>query len=183
MWKLDLLHIPKLYQMALQDACDSHVIILSFADSHQLSPHLNQWIDQWTLTPGHALAMVALFDPYSDNSDAARTTRHHLSQSAMRAGVDFFAHPHTVQFAIGENVDSPPSNSAPGPYSPLISIHRRVHVPPLHSTRTRTPAAAKVNHTRPLPKAFPSASQMTAASDAAKCFPHTVRLNPQGPYA
>ena len=94
MWKFDVLSIPKLRQMAANDALIADIIIISCHGTHDLSSEVKAWVDSWICNEINAIALVALFSDvgaYSDNQ-----IRSYLAQAAKRARIEFFAQPNPL---------------------------------------------------------------------------------------
>ena len=91
MWKFDILVIPSLRESACRDAEDADIIIISCRGTNALPESVTSWLESWSRNPGHALALVALFD----NPEAQQTqaTRDFLSRIARKTGLEFFAQP------------------------------------------------------------------------------------------
>ncbi len=93
MWKFDVLRIAKLREMAVKDAAQADIIIISSHGADELPQPVKAWIEMWLAEKGNAIALVALFDCPSD--EAARTSgiRAYLADVARRGGMEFFAQP------------------------------------------------------------------------------------------
>jgi len=92
MWKFDVLSIPKLREIAVKDALQADIILLSI-HSGELPTHVTAWIESWLGEPGNAMALVALFAGGRDDTVQARSLRSYLAGVAKRAKMEFFAQP------------------------------------------------------------------------------------------
>jgi hypothetical protein len=100
MWKFDVLGIPKLREMAVQDAVAADIIIVSSRGMNDLPVEVRLWIESWLNQQPHALALVALFDA---ESNQAQPVRDYLAAVAKQGQMEFFAQPDS----------SPGKNAAP----------------------------------------------------------------------
>lgn len=92
MWKFDVLGIPKLREIAVQDAVTADIIIVS-SHGEDLPEPVTKWIESWLTHGTDALALVALFADAEESIGGALRTRAYLSDVARRAGLEFFAQP------------------------------------------------------------------------------------------
>jgi hypothetical protein len=93
MWKFDVLTIPKLREIASDDAAAADIVVIS-CHGHELPAHIKAWIDSWLVEATKPLALVALFD--GQRYDLARprnAVRAYLSEVARKGGMEFFAQP------------------------------------------------------------------------------------------
>jgi hypothetical protein len=90
MWKFDVLSIPKLREIAAQDAIQADIIMVSCHGGSELPRHVVDWIEFWSSAAGNPIALVALFDSEPEHT---REVRASLARAAKRAGIDFFAQP------------------------------------------------------------------------------------------
>lgn len=91
MWKFDILVIPSLRELACRDAEDADIIIISCRGTNALPESVTSWLESWSHKPGHALALVALFD--NPETQQAQGARDFLSRVARKTGLEFFAQP------------------------------------------------------------------------------------------
>jgi hypothetical protein len=94
MWKFDVLGIPKLREMATNDALAADIIIISCHGTHDLSMEVTTWINSWIHGQSNAIALVALFGVDSENNNI----RVYLADVAKRAQMEFFAQPNLLPF-------------------------------------------------------------------------------------
>lgn len=91
MWKFDILVIPSLRDLARRDAARADIIVVACRGNDLLPEAVTTWLEGWSRQPGHALALVALFEePHTEQAGAVRG---YLTRVARRAGVEFFAQP------------------------------------------------------------------------------------------
>ncbi len=90
MWKFDVLSIPKLREMAVKDATQADIIMISCHGGSALPEPVMQWISSWASNPGNCIALVALLDA---EPEFTRAIRGCLAGAARRAGIEFFAQP------------------------------------------------------------------------------------------
>lgn len=93
MWKFDVLRIPKLREIAVKDAAQADIIIVSSHGGSELPSDVKLWVESWLKQPLKALALVALFDGQREGASASRA---YLVAAAKRAGIGFFAQPDDV---------------------------------------------------------------------------------------
>ena len=87
-WKFDVLSIPKLREVAGQDAKMSDIIIISSHGRH-LPLQVKAWIESWADDVTRPMAFVALFD--EPDNEAAEQVNAYLADVAKRAKMEFFA--------------------------------------------------------------------------------------------
>lgn len=93
MWKFDVLGNSKLKEMAVKDATEADLIIVSTHGIGELPPEVKSWLDQWLAQKGHAMALVTLVDrPQTDGLERS-SIRSYLQALARKAKMDFFAQP------------------------------------------------------------------------------------------
>jgi hypothetical protein len=90
MWKFDVLSIPKLREIAANDAAQADIIMVSCHGESELPNHVLQWIDSWVSAEGNPIVLVALFDSEPAFGFGVRAR---LADAAKRAGIEFFAQP------------------------------------------------------------------------------------------
>lgn len=94
MWKFEVLQQPKLLEMAVQDALDAQIIIVSTHGESELPQPVQDWIQKWSAQrAGDACALVALFDCVIPDRLEVRSIRSHLSRVARAGQMDFFSQP------------------------------------------------------------------------------------------
>ena len=91
MWKFDILVIPSLRELACRDAEDADIIIISSRGTNTLPESVTSWLETWSRKPGHALALVALFD--NPEAQQAQAARDFLARIARKTGLEFFGQP------------------------------------------------------------------------------------------
>jgi len=92
MWKFDVLLLPKLREIALDDAARADIIIISYRSS-DLPDHIKAWVESWLTTGTNPLALVALFDPSCEPGCPGSAARDYLADVARRGNMEFFAQP------------------------------------------------------------------------------------------
>src|ERR1051326_1199971 len=90
MWKFDVLLLPKLREIAIEDASGADIIIIS-SRGRELPTHVTQWIDGWKATAHNPLALVALFDPHQEARGEVNAARSYLAEVARNRNMEFFA--------------------------------------------------------------------------------------------
>ncbi len=73
-WRLDLLILPAIADMALADAADAHLIVLALRQETSLPPWLLDWLRQWAERRHVNEAALAVWD---------KTNRERLSASSV----------------------------------------------------------------------------------------------------
>ena len=91
MWKFDVLTIPKLAEIAAQDALAADIIIVSSRGGQELPPHVCHWMEMWVGGEMRAQALVALFQ--GDEFYTQNGVRRYLAEAAKRAVIEFFEQP------------------------------------------------------------------------------------------
>ena len=92
MWKFDVLTIHQLSQIALKDAAQADIIIIS-CRGDELPDHIKAWIEAALAESCNVLALVALIDDAHARSMAGFAARRYLAAVARRARIEFFAQP------------------------------------------------------------------------------------------
>ena len=90
MWKFDVLSIPKLREIAIEDAARADIILISCRGS-DLPTHVKVWMEAWLEHKPHPLALVALFGCPREGMHQVSATRDFLAEVAKRGGMEFFA--------------------------------------------------------------------------------------------
>lgn len=119
MWKFDVLTIPKLRALAVQDALQADLVLVA-CHGGMLPPDVRIWLSQWTSQKGTAAALVALCD-----GDVEQTHKllSEFRAAAHRAGIEFFAEP---DFWPGDEPDVPePPPRAQRALSTLAGVMQR----------------------------------------------------------
>jgi len=91
MWKFEVLGIPKLGEMAAQDAMMADIVIIS-CHGAELPSDFKDWVELWAAEPNHPIALVALFD-YDNQHPQVAEARSYLADVARRGQMEFFAQP------------------------------------------------------------------------------------------
>ena len=91
MWKFDAFSIPKLREIAVRDATQADIIIIS-SHGDTLPGYVDKWINSWLMQGSEALALVALFDR-PESQFGVTSLKNYLADIARRAGMEFFAQP------------------------------------------------------------------------------------------
>lgn len=119
MWKFEVLQQPKLLEMAVQDALDAQIIIVSTHGESELPQPVQDWIQMWaSRRDGDACALVALFDCVTPARLEVRSIRSHLSRIALAGQMDFFSQPPEC----AADLDSGMNGEAPDAARRLTSI-------------------------------------------------------------
>lgn len=92
MWKFGVLHLPKLRDIAVQDARLADILIVS-CSTEELPESVKDWLEEAVCQAHNALALVALFEPSRPGAVRSRQTRNYLAGLARRARLEFFAQP------------------------------------------------------------------------------------------
>lgn len=92
MWKFDVMNIPKLREIAIKDATQADIIIIS-SHGEEFPEPVTKWIESWLMQGTSALALVALFDKVEESNNSPLATRSYLAEVAKRGGMEFFAQP------------------------------------------------------------------------------------------
>lgn len=87
MWKFDVLGLPKLYEIAVSDASNADLVIVS-SRGGDLPSAVKAWLETWSLQPGRAIALVSLCEA---SYELAHVANAYLATVAKRAGIEFFA--------------------------------------------------------------------------------------------
>jgi hypothetical protein len=98
MWKFDVLNIPTLHELAVNDALLADVIIIS-SKGGALPLQVQTWFGAWLSGPHSAIALVALFAGPQPQTAQVRT---YLEDIAKRGRMEFFAHPDGWQGSADE---------------------------------------------------------------------------------
>jgi hypothetical protein len=91
MWKFEVLSIPKLREMAVNDALQADVVIVSCRGGDELPEAVRAWIQAWLERAPEAIALVGLFDCPPEQSERIRK---YLSGAVRGSDIEFFAQPH-----------------------------------------------------------------------------------------
>jgi hypothetical protein len=93
MWKFDVLNIPKLREMAVRDATQADIVLISSHGRGDLPDAVKSWIDCWLAEPRNAIALVALFACPREETARTRVIRAYLASVAKQGKIEFFAQP------------------------------------------------------------------------------------------
>jgi hypothetical protein len=88
MWKFDVLSIPKLREMAANDAIKADLVIVS-CHGDDLPQGVRKWFEHWVGQNLRPSALAAIFD-YEGSAPQARALRAYLSALAARGHMEFF---------------------------------------------------------------------------------------------
>jgi hypothetical protein len=91
MWKFDVLALPKLRELAANDAAAADIIIVS-THGDDLPQCAKTWIESW-LDRASPLALVSLFDCAAEEAYRTLGVRNYLAEVAHRGKMEFFAQP------------------------------------------------------------------------------------------
>ncbi|HTL55437.1 MAG TPA: hypothetical protein VL361_07140 [Candidatus Limnocylindrales bacterium] len=92
MWKFDVLMLPKLRDIAVEDAATADIIMIS-SNGGDLPDHVKAWIDAWLPIPPSPLALVALFARKGEEERQVNSAQRYLAQVAQKGNMEFFAEP------------------------------------------------------------------------------------------
>jgi hypothetical protein len=90
MWKFDVLVLPKLRDIAVDDAVRADIIMIS-SHEHDLPAHVKKWIESWLAGESNPLALVALFESARAGAGPDNVARRYLANVARRGNMEFFA--------------------------------------------------------------------------------------------
>ncbi|MDB6067570.1 MAG: hypothetical protein JWR26_3778 [Pedosphaera sp.] len=93
MWKFDILGNFKMREMAVKDALEADLIIVSTHGIGELPAEVKTWLDQWLAQKGNAMALVTLVDRPQTEALESNSIRSYLQGLARKAKMDFFAQP------------------------------------------------------------------------------------------
>lgn len=89
MWKFNVLGIPKLEELAIEDAVAADLVIISSHGGNALPPQVLDWMERWMAVGTHnTMALVALFDC---GHEEAVGVKEQLQDAAKRGGIKFFS--------------------------------------------------------------------------------------------
>jgi|SRR6185436_11970296 len=91
MWNFDVLGLPRLREMAANDARQADMIIIACHGDKPLRDSVKAWMELLMTEEVNAIALVALFDSANLASSATREIREYLGQAASRCNIEFFA--------------------------------------------------------------------------------------------
>ena len=111
MWKFDVLLLPKLQAIALEDASRADIIIVS-SQARELPRHVITWIETWLSAAQNPLALVALFRPAGQEAAGASPARQYLAEVARRGNMEFFAQPDSAPQDIAGQPSIPVGHSS-----------------------------------------------------------------------
>jgi hypothetical protein len=92
MWKFDVLVLPKLRDIAVEDAVRADIIMIS-SRGRELPAHVKTWIESWLTVASNPLALVALFEYAREGAGPGNAARSYLADVARRGNMEFFAQP------------------------------------------------------------------------------------------
>ena len=92
MWKFDVLGIPKLCEMATQDAAHADIILVSCHGSTELPEAFKTWVEGWLDEKPRAIGLVLLFSSHEDCLEADHI-RKYAQEIARRGHMEFFMQP------------------------------------------------------------------------------------------
>jgi hypothetical protein len=98
MWKFDVLTVPRLREMASQDAANASIIIVASRTGH-LPAEVKWWLEIALEGDSKCVALVALVNTPAEFDSA----RGYLAELARENGLDFFAQPE-LQPDFGSNL-------------------------------------------------------------------------------
>lgn len=91
LWKFDILRIPRLKEMAADDAAEADIVLIAAHSGSELPAGVKHWIDMWATRerPGRR-ALVSLLDPQEAPSSERNQVCTYLHQVAQKGHMDFF---------------------------------------------------------------------------------------------
>jgi hypothetical protein len=92
MWKFDVLSLPKLRDIAVEDAARADIIMIS-SRGRELPEQVKSWIESWLPIAAGPLALVALFQHTREDFAQRDAARKYLAEVARRGNMEFFAQP------------------------------------------------------------------------------------------
>jgi len=90
MWKFDVLLLPKLCEIAVEDAVRADIIMIS-SRGRELPEHVKLWIESWLPITAGPLALVALFQHTREDLAQRNVARNYLAEVARRGNMEFFS--------------------------------------------------------------------------------------------
>jgi hypothetical protein len=90
MWKFDVLLLPKLLEIAVEDAVRADIIMIS-SRGRELPEHVKLWIESWLPMAAGPLALVALFQHTREDLAQRNVARNYLAAVARRGNMEFFS--------------------------------------------------------------------------------------------
>ncbi|MBI3879633.1 MAG: hypothetical protein HY301_06160 [Verrucomicrobia bacterium] len=91
MWKFDVLGIPQLLEMAVDDAKTSDVVVIASTNPSEPPPHVGEWIERWLPGQGEVRgALVSLCEIGSGNLFTLPAISSYCRRIARRVGMMFF---------------------------------------------------------------------------------------------
>lgn len=91
MWKFDVLAMPKLREIAANDAAAADLILVALRGNNELPAEVREWMELWLRQGTRAIAVVALFEV--PGQPVGNLIRDYLADVARRAKVEFFSQP------------------------------------------------------------------------------------------
>jgi hypothetical protein len=92
MWKFEVLLLPKLREIAVEDAARADIVMIS-SRGRELPEHVKLWIESWLPLAAAPLALVALFQHGCEGFVSPNAARNYLAEVARRGNMEFFAQP------------------------------------------------------------------------------------------
>ena len=103
MWKFDILSIPKLREIAGNDAAGADIVIVS-CRGDELPEHVKAWMESWLPQGENVLALVGLFA--SRDPARRRNARVFLADLARRGKMQFFTNAEDPDAPLGPEESS-----------------------------------------------------------------------------
>jgi hypothetical protein len=92
-WKFDVLRMPRLRQVAADDAAMADMVILALHEDYGVPQQIRAWIEEWLPQKnGKTTALVVLLDTVDELSDSIASTRTYFRDVARRGKMDLFLH-------------------------------------------------------------------------------------------
>jgi hypothetical protein len=125
MWKFEVLLLPKLREIAVEDAARADIIMIS-SRGRELPEHVKFWIESWLPLGAAPLALVALFQHLREDLVDGNSARKYLAEVARRANMEFFAQPSVwPQGASGRIAPASEESNLSKALSTLAGVVRR----------------------------------------------------------
>jgi hypothetical protein len=90
-WKFDALSVPRLRELAAEDAVRADLVIISSRGRTDLPVEVKNWIEQWLAEKRNVVALAAIFGSPSREAIRAPAIRAYLADAARRGRMEFFA--------------------------------------------------------------------------------------------
>ncbi len=93
-WKFDVLRLPKLRQIAAEDAAGADLVVIASHETASLPACVHTWMDLWLgQRSGQPQSLLALLGATPPEPDAGIPLERELAEMATRAGLSFWSLP------------------------------------------------------------------------------------------